>query len=323
VDEILEDAQRESRSGVLSLASPGGESRMLIRAGEVVERPPADATRMATEAEFQELDPRREDIVAHDPSRLPGRGELPPFEAVPELLRTVLVVDDNAFFRRFLRDLLVGQGFSVHEASDGEEGLRQALEHRPWLVLTDVRMPGVDGVEFCRRVRGHSLIRHTPIVFLSGWDDYKERYRSLEAGGDEFLSKDTPVRELMIRIHLILKRFANLGGAGRPQAESAMKGRLDLVGAPGVLQVCHLGQITGILTVVSAKRHIRIGFRDGEILFADGDQTQGVEAIYEFLGWTRGQFEFSETNPGPERRLGESFDQVLLEGCRRLDEMGR
>jgi len=79
----------------------------------------------------------------------------------------------------------------VLTAAEGGEGLRLALEHRPWLILTDVRMPGVDGVELCRRVRAHSLIRHTPVVFLSGWDDYKERYRGLEAGGDDFLSKRT------------------------------------------------------------------------------------------------------------------------------------
>jgi hypothetical protein len=75
-----------------------------------------------------------------------------------------------------------------------------------------------------------------------------------------------------------------------------------------------------VLTVVSGTRRFRIGFRDGEILFAEGDQGQGVEAVYEFLGWTRGYFEFAETDPGPDRRLGESFEQVLLEGCRRLDE---
>ena len=79
----------------------------------------------------------------------------------------------------------------MHEATDGEEGLRVALEHRPWLILTDVRMPGGDGFEFCRRVRSHSLIRQTPLLFLSGWDDYKQRYHGLRLGADDFLSKET------------------------------------------------------------------------------------------------------------------------------------
>src|SRR6185295_4658634 len=105
----------------------------------------------------------------HDPTSLPATsGGLPSFESFPEHLRSVLVVDDNDLFRRFLRDLLRSQGFLVHEAPSGEEGLELALEERPWLILTDVKLPGIDGIEFCRRVRSLSLIRHTPLLVLSG-----------------------------------------------------------------------------------------------------------------------------------------------------------
>ena len=118
-----------------------------------------------------------------------------------------------------------------------------ALEKRPWLILTDVSMPEVDGIEFCRRVRTHSLIRHTPLIFLSGWDDYKDRYRGLEAGADEYLSKETPVRELMIRIQLVLKRYSDIGGRGFKGP--GMEGRLEIIGMPGLLQMCGLGRLTG------------------------------------------------------------------------------
>jgi len=150
-------------------------------------------------------------------------------------------------FRAFLKDVLVRRGFTVHEARDGEEALRVALERRPWLIVTDVNMPRVDGVEFCRRVRSHSLIRHTPLIFLSGWDDYKDRYRGLEAGADEFLSKDTSIRELLIRIQILLKRYSDLGA--RSWRGPGMEGRVEVVGAPGLLQMCHLGRLTGLIDV--------------------------------------------------------------------------
>jgi len=89
------------------------------------------------------------------------------FEGLPAPLRIALLVDAEDSFRDFLRSLLVSQGFTVYEAGDGEEGLRVALEIRPWLILTDVNMPGMDGFEFCRRVRNHSLLRQTPLVFVS------------------------------------------------------------------------------------------------------------------------------------------------------------
>jgi DNA-binding response OmpR family regulator len=131
------------------------------------------------------------------------------------VVRDVLIVEDNKAFRKFLSLILARHGFTVHEAADGEEGLRTALDRRPWLILTDVRMPGMDGFEFCRRVRRHSLIRQTPLLFLSGWDDYKQRYQGLELGADDFVSKETPIKELLIRIQLLMRRYADLGVRAR------------------------------------------------------------------------------------------------------------
>ena len=102
----------------------------------------------------------------YDPPDLPAssRSALPSFDDIPEVLRQVLIVDDNAVFRGFLRSLLEGQGFTVYEASHGAAGLTLALEKRPWLILTDILMPGDDGFEFCRKVRSHTLVRQTPLL---------------------------------------------------------------------------------------------------------------------------------------------------------------
>jgi DNA-binding response OmpR family regulator len=325
--ELLEAVKKDSRSGVLSVPAPDGPSYTMIRAGEVVEGEPP--TKGVGPAEFCELDPAREQIVSHEPPHaeaaeaMPGADARPSFAGLPEVLRKVLIVDDNDVFRGFLDSLLRGQGFEVRQAREGGEGLRLALEHRPWLIITDVRMPGVDGVELCRRVRAHSLVRHTPVVFLSGWDDYRERYRGLEAGADEFLSKRTPVRELLIRIKLILQRFAELQLRGGAQTAAGMEGRLDLVGAPGLLQMCHLGRLSGLLTVRSGTRSIEVGFQEGEIVSAAAGDLAAIAAVYELLGWTRGLFAFAPGEEVSGEPLGETFDQLLLEGCRRLDEAHR
>jgi DNA-binding response OmpR family regulator len=257
----------------------------------------------------------------YDPGDLPAsRSALPTFDDIPEVLREVLIVDDNSVFRGFLRGLLQGQGFIVHEAKDGAAGLALALEKRPWLILTDIRMPGDDGFEFCRRVRSHTLIRQTPLLFLSGWDDYKARYQGLELGADDFVSKETPVRELLIRIQLTLKRYMTLGRRGAPGP--GMEGQLDVMGAPGVLQVCHLTRLTGVLMAEAGARAMTIRFREGEIVGASGDAREGAHAVYAFLAWEEGRFHFA---PGEQRgeRIGPSFAELVLEGCRRLDEARR
>ena len=257
----------------------------------------------------------------YDPPDLPAsRSALPSFDDIPAVLRQVLVVDDNAVFRGFLRGLLEGQGFTVYEASHGAAGLAIALEKRPWLILSDVRMPGDDGFEFCRKVRSHSLIRQTPLLFLSGWDDTKARYQGLELGADDFVSKETPVRELLIRIQLAIKRHMALGRRGSPG--SGMEGQLEMMGAPGVLQVCHLTRLTGVLMSESGARWMTIRFRDGEIVGASGDDCEGADAVYSFLSWDEGRFHFA---PGDQigERIGTSFTELVLEGCRRLDEKRR
>ena len=318
---LMDELRKQARSGLLTLKGKEGESQIVVRAGEIVEAP-SGVPEHAARAEFQELDAAHEDIVAPDPPSLPRtKGPLPSFESFPEMLKHVLVVDDNAVFRTFLRDLLSGQGFLVREASNGAEGLAVALAERPWLILTDVRMPVADGFELCRQVRAHSLIRQTPLLFLSGWDDYKQRYHGLQLGADDFLAKDTPVRELLVRIQLILQRYSDLGVRGRRGA--AMGGGIDVVGAPGLLQMCHLTRLTGVLSVVDGERRVEIRFREGEIVSAQSAEAQGPEAVYEFLSWDRGSFEFDPVDPGPGTGLGQGFDQLILEGCRRLDEARR
>lgn len=255
-----------------------------------------------------------------DPPSLPQTAaRLPTFDSFPEAFRNVLVVDDNAFFRRFLRDLLAGQGFTVHEAADGGDGLRVALEKHPWLILTDVRMPGTDGFEFCRNVRAHSLIRQTPLLFLSGWDEHKQRYHGLKLGADDFLSKETSVRELLIRIQLVMRRYADLEqnkGAG-------MQGEIGVLGVPGALQVCHLSRLSGVLVAENGQRLATIRFRDGEVVGAECDGMEGEYGFFAFIAWEAGSFRFTSGDPGNGEVIGGKFDRLLLEGCRRLDEANR
>jgi DNA-binding response OmpR family regulator len=315
---LLDEIQKQARSGILTVGSPRGEVRLVLKAGEVVS---GVAPRgVGLRGRFEEVDASREDVLAHDPPALPPtESPLPSFE-VPEMVRDVLVVDDNGAFRKFVGKMLESQGFRVHEARDGESGLEAALRHRPWLILTDVRMPGMDGFEFCRRVREHSLLRQIPLLFLSGWDDYKARYQGLELGADDFLSKGTPFRELLIRIQLLMKRYGQLRSREGRDA-GGMEGDVQVIGAPGILQMCHLGRVTGTLAAVDGDRKVQIRYRDGEVL--DGAGHEGRAAVWNFLAWEHGRFTFRPGDPGPGDATAERFDSLLLEGCRKLDEQRR
>jgi two-component system response regulator MprA len=115
----------------------------------------------------------------------------------------ILVVDDDASITTALRRALSFEGYQVDIAHDGEEGLRDARDRVPDLVILDVLMPGVDGLEFCRRMRASD---DTPILMLTARDEVADRVRGLDAGADDYLVKPFASDELLARVRALLRR---------------------------------------------------------------------------------------------------------------------
>jgi DNA-binding response OmpR family regulator len=243
------------------------------------------------------------------------------FESLPKALRKALVVDPDASCRRLLRKALDRHDVTVFEAANATEAVRLALSARPWLIISEVSLPGKDGFDFCAEVRGHRLLRHTPLIFVSARDSYEDRCEALKLGADDYLSKPIRIREILIRAQLTLKRYSDL--RARTRGGPGMDGEIEIIGAPGVLQMCHISMFTGVFTSHHEGRRAQIRFREGEIIGAETNGWKGPDAIYAFLGWSKGHFEFVVGDPGEGAPVGQSFDQLLLEGCRRLDEAGR
>jgi two-component system KDP operon response regulator KdpE len=115
----------------------------------------------------------------------------------------VLVVDDEHSIRRFLRAALTAHGFDVFEADCGEMALMQAANLKPDVLILDLGLPDIDGIEVTRRLREWS---QAPIIILSVRDQEKEKVRALDAGADDYLTKPFGVGELTARIRVALRR---------------------------------------------------------------------------------------------------------------------
>jgi two-component system, OmpR family, response regulator MprA len=120
--------------------------------------------------------------------------------------RQLLVVDDEPPMRAALKRALELGGFEVALAADGDEGLATAAALRPDLVVLDVLMPGVDGLEVCRELRARG--DRTPILMLTARDAVADRVEGLEAGADDYLVKPFALEELLARIRALLRRVA-------------------------------------------------------------------------------------------------------------------
>jgi len=117
----------------------------------------------------------------------------------------VLVADDTESIRSLFRKLLVADGHEVVSASDGEAALDAVHEHMPDVILLDVTMPRMDGLEVCRRLKADPATRLTPVVLVTGQADLSDRIRGIEAGADEFLSKPVHPHELRARVRSLTR----------------------------------------------------------------------------------------------------------------------
>jgi DNA-binding response OmpR family regulator len=116
------------------------------------------------------------------------------------------VVEDDPDLREVLRYTLAGEGFNVDATAFGAEALRLCQRRPPDLVLLDLMLPDYTGIEICLALRRSAPTADVPIVFLTARHSESERIRGLEVGADDYVSKPFNMRELILRIHALLKR---------------------------------------------------------------------------------------------------------------------
>lgn len=138
----------------------------------------------------------------------------------------ILVVDDEAKIVRLVRSYLEQAGFAVVEAGDGQTALIQARREKPDLVVLDLGLPGIDGLEVARILRrGAEGERDTPIIMLTARIEDTDKIVGLELGADDYMTKPFNPRELVARVRAVLRRTT---GAAAPAAELLRAGALAL-----------------------------------------------------------------------------------------------
>lgn len=122
----------------------------------------------------------------------------------PMRTQRILVIDDDETLRDTVAVMMEQEGFQVHQAGNGAEGLDWALKNKPDLALVDLRLPGLPGVEICKRLRTEQI--RTAIIILSAVGDEVDKVLLLEIGADDYVVKPFGRRELLARIRAVLRR---------------------------------------------------------------------------------------------------------------------
>jgi DNA-binding response OmpR family regulator len=170
---------------------------------------------------------------------------------------TILVVDDELESLRLLTNVLQAEGYRVRPADSGELALRSVQEKLPDLILLDLRMPGLDGLEVCRRLKAKPETRDIPLMFLSASHEPNEKIEGLKLGAVDFISKPFQREELLARVHthlelgrlraqlekLVAERTAELMIANRQLQLDLVERRLERTSR------CRLEQVLFVLEV--------------------------------------------------------------------------
>ena len=207
----------------------------------------------------------------------------------------VLVVDDEPQIRRVLRLALTAQGFDVRVAADAESALDTLLDWPPDLVITDLSMPGTDGIELCKRVRQQSAV---PIIVLSVKGEERTKVAALDAGADDYVTKPFGTDELLARVRVAFRRAP----AAAPESTRLAVGDFTIDVAAHTVAVAgrdvHLTPKEFELLVHFA-RHAGKVLTHRALLGAiwGGDNVEQVEYLRVFVGQLRKKIEPDPAEP--------------------------
>lgn len=250
----------------------------------------------------------------------------------------ILVVDDDPDNRAMIGHFLSNWGYEVDYANNGKLALKKVREQTPQLVLLDLAMPEMDGVETCERLKADSATEHIPIVIFTGLEQMPQRESSLREVADDYVVKTAEPRELRSRIDAVLERARKYASISPPSvheidvSETTSSAPPKVAPAPpslcvtlssvpfpeAIRQALSLGE-DGIVEMTDGDRRGTVHVSDGVIVHAHAQAEQGEDAFYALALWMDGRFEFRASTPGDEHTIQTPTRSLLVEASRRSD----
>ncbi len=240
----------------------------------------------------------------------------------PVAKQHLLLVDSDAKSLRVMEVSLKKAGFSVTTAVNGRDAVEKVQISPPDLILSDTRMPEMDGFELCKALKSDERFRPIPFVFLTNQKSVEFKVKGLELGGDDYLTKPIYIKEIVTRVRMILQK-AEKERLEKRETKSGFTGSLADMGVVDLVQTFEIGRKTGTITIGEGDRVGIVWFRDGRVVDAELGRLKGENAFYRLLNTFEGSFEVKFGAVERPDRIEISTQGLLMEGMRRLDEWGR
>ncbi len=233
----------------------------------------------------------------------------------------ILMVDDEVDYLTLFKLKLVNEGFDVVATDNAEDALKLMASEKPDLVVSDVIMPGMDGLEMFRNMRNPGgPLSEIPVIFLSAKDETQVKVEALYLGAEDYLIKPVDLKELSARIRNIIRRDTKWR-KGAATMSTGVMGDLKNLGIPDIVQTLHLGLKTACVTIKGAAgAEGRIYFENGRVRHCELGKLSGETAFYSLLHWQEGPFVIAHGQTTGLRTIEMDEMQLMMEGLKRMDE---
>ena len=238
--------------------------------------------------------------------------------------QNILIVDADPESVKVLEVSLKKAGYSVTKSPDGQEALEMIGFSAPDLIISDTKMPNLDGFGLCTKLKENEETEHIPFIFLTADKSIENKIRGLELGVEDYLNKPIFIREILVRVNLALQRREKERLENRTAGtKSKFSGSLQDMGVVDLLQTIDLGHKSGVIHLEKSDDTGDIFFKDGQVIDAETDTRKGADAVYRMLVWSEGTFEIEFKSIKRGQTIELSTQGLLMEGMRQLDEWGR
>ena len=230
----------------------------------------------------------------------------------------ILVVDDDTNILKLLDISLTKAGYDIFVCDNAEDAIDKANSIIPDLIISDINMPEMDGIEFCWMIRENSDVPMVPFIFLSSLKDPDYEIRGYRAGADDFLSKPIDRSDLLEHVEALINRSKKLQSMDTDKEKSTkgISGDLSELSLLEIIQLININKRSGILSVATAQLY----FRDGNIIKAEYDGEKNEKAINNLVKLKEGHFQFMNQDVDVDVEINANTMHIVMEACRLMDE---
>ena len=232
----------------------------------------------------------------------------------------VLIVDDNPLIRNLMCEGMEPY-CTVIPADDGADALLKSIDHPPDLIISDYRMPGLDGRQLFEKLRGRENTRNIPFIFVASRGDIEEKLRPAVGGGvEDFIPKPFFIADMVRQTKKIVDRLQLEKMQKKASRPGVIQGRLEEMSVTELMQSLEMGQKSCRLTLRHEAEVAELYFTAGQCKHAQLGEAEGDSVVYQAVNWASGEFEIDFGANSDRETTTHSTTGLLMEAMRLMDE---